>query len=124
MTYDMDMDSAFRSTHYDPNVNTLRTMCEQFDIDTLSEKEREIKRRKEQEAKRKSDIIFIITAGLLLILAMGISLLTGNEFWKGILFVIWPFPPIFIVSWGAITYGAKGIWKLLGYKEAFHSSFE
>ena len=44
LTYGMDMDNSYRNEHYTPNVKTLRSICEQLRIDTLSDEDREEKK--------------------------------------------------------------------------------
>lgn len=135
LTCNMDMDSVYRNEHYSPNVNTLKDICQRLGIDALTEEERlekeqqtirneELRREKklmDKKVRVKSNITLLITAIIFFSLVMIISVANGLEFWEGLVLVIWPAPPICAASGAIIYYGAKGLWKLLGFKGKFNS---
>ena len=75
----------------------------------------------DKKVRVKSNITLLITAIIFFSLVMIISVANGLEFWEGLVLVIWPAPPICAASGAIIYYGAKGLWKLLGFKGKFNS---
>ena len=101
LTYGMDMENSYRNEHYNPNVKTLRGICEQLKIDTLSDEEREEKK----VIRFKSNLLFILVAIIFLIISMIISVATDNEFWVGPLILLIPLPiPVIVASGAAVLY--------------------
>lgn len=121
-----DMEAAFRSGRYTQNRNILKGLCKQLHIETRTDKEierdnrlAEEARQRAKETKKKSNYLWFTTGVLYLLIAGIIAVTSGHEFWEGLLFVLWPLPPAFILSGWLITLVAEQIWKLTGIKEPF-----
>lgn len=121
-----DMEPAFRSGRYTQNRNILKGLCKQLDIETRTDKEIERDNRlaeearlRAKEAKKKSNYLWFATGILYLLIAGIIAVASDHEFWEGLLFVLWPLPPAFMLSGWLITFAAEQIWKLTGNKEPF-----
>ena len=122
------MEKDFLSSRYTPNRKTLKELCIQCKIDTLSDKEREILRKQKEEkairdkkTRKQSNIYWICTAFAILLVASLIAVAFDHEFWEGLLVVVLPFPPVFMLSIFIINLLAEQIWKLCGNKEKFNS---
>lgn len=122
------MEKDFFSSRYMSNRKILKELCIQCKIDTLSDKEREILRKQKEEkahrdklTRKQSNAYWICTAIAILLAAGLIAVATGHEFWEGLLVVVWPFPPVFLLSAFIVNILAEQIWKLCGNKEIFNS---
>lgn len=122
-----DMESAFQSGRYTQNRNILKDLCKQLHIETRTDKEierdnrlAEEARKRAKEAKKKSNYLWFATGVLYLLIAGFIAVVSGHEFWEGLLFVLLPFPPVFLLSGWLITLAAEQVWKLTGNKDTFN----
>lgn len=121
-----DMEPAFRSSRYTQNRSILKGLCNQLHIETRTEKEierdnrlAEEARQRAKDAKKKSNYLWFATGVIYLLIAGIIAVVTDHEFWEGLLFVLWPLPPAFLLSGWLITLAAEQLWKLTGNKEPF-----